>query len=256
MDDHIQLILIRVCKEAIMIIEKDRFQFYADNNGSPDVLLYAPTMQGQLFDYIVQNKIKKIALCGGGTPTQDYLDTIRKFTWIEYINGYCKGLDFSFLNNLENLKVYIGTLDFTLENKAIKELYVTWSSKAKISNRCSNLEIINIEKGKSFSSLFSEGIPNKLKSVTLVRNSLTDFLTTTDNFSIEHLELSYCSKLKSLKGIENFNSLKQIRLINCKNLEDISSLVSLKNLQELTIYKCPSIAQDSINELKTNVRLI
>jgi len=224
-----------------MIIEKDNLSFYTDKKGNPDVLLYAPQNYLVIRNYIIENQIKKLALCGGGLPTQEYLNTIIDFKWVEHINGYIKGLDFSFLNRMQKLKTYIGIIDFEIYNNSVEELYIGTTTKTKISKYCANLKILDIEGCKSIKKIFENGYPPLLRQMTFLKGkfeSCTEFMI---NDSIEELSFINCSKLKSLEQLRNFKGLKKLRLENCRSLFDISEISQISSLKELLIIKCPNV---------------
>lgn len=225
-----------------MIVEKDNLQYYGDKNGNPDVLLYAPNNYLNILKYIKINKIKKIALCGGGLPSQEYLYTIKEFEWIEYINGYSKGLDYSFLNTLPNLKKYIGCVDFELSNNSIEELYIGISAKTRINNECKNLKILEVEGCNSILKLFSNGcFPEKLNKLVFSKGKFESCKEFQKNSSIEEISFLHCPKLKSLENISNLKNLKILKIENCKVLSDISELEKNSNLKQLFVINCPNL---------------
>lgn len=224
-----------------MIVKKDDLSFYADIKGNPDVLLYAPQNYIMIRDYIISNKIKKIALCGGGFPTQDYVDTISDFEWIEYINGYTKGLDFSFFNQMTELKTYIGTINFELTNKSVEELYIGTTAKTKISKLCSSLKILDVEGCKSVEKLFGDNFPPILNQLTFHKGMFENCVDFMPNISITDLSFVNCSKLKNLENLKVLEGLKKLKLDNCKNLSDISEIFLIPSLKELVIINCPNV---------------
>lgn len=234
-----------------MIVEKDNLCFFTDKNGKPDVLLYAPQSYLEISKYIISNKIKKIALCGGGVPSQEYLNTIVDFNWIEYINGYMKGLDFSFLNRLSKLKKYIGTIDFEISNNSIEELYIGITPKTKISNECINLHTIELEGCNSVQKLFCENeYPKKLKKISFNKGKFITCENFVQNETIEELSFINCTKLKDLNNISSLKNLKSLRIENCKNLMDISDLRNNLELEQLLIINSPNIDITQIDFLK------
>lgn len=233
------------------MLQKDGLDWFADKEGRPEVLLYAPDKHREIYDYITENKIKKIALCGGGTPTQPYLDTIKSFAWVEWIYGYTKGLDFSFMNSMGNLKRYIGTLDFRLESESLEELYAKLPPKAKISGGCKSLKTLSAEKCKSVAALFPDGtFPENLRSLCLIQGGLQNLGGFFENDTIENLELVLQPKLQSLQGIGRLRALKKIRLEKCKSLADLSSLQNMPKLQELLVVGCPAVDTKVLDSLR------
>ena len=240
-----------------MIIIKDNFQFFDDSNGKSDIFIYEPKNQIKCYEYIIKNKIKKIALCGEGDRTSDYYDSIKSLSWIEYLS-HCNGAyDFSFVNNLEHLKTFIGNLKFILDNPSVQIFSGDYFSKGKISKNCTGLKEMHIWKLPDFNSLFEENFfPPQIKEIQMIGYKSTDLNNSFSNSSLKKIEFALSRNLESLKGIENFSALETIILYSCKRLKDLSDINNLKNIQSIRIYNCPSIDFKTIENLMDKVLIV
>ena len=239
-----------------MIVLKDGFEF-GDDKGEADVFIYDPNNQKKFYEYIIRNKIKKIALCGEGNRTSDYYDSIKTLDWIEYLS-YCNGAyDFSFVNNLEQLKTFIGHLKFILDNPSVQIFSGDYFSKGKISKNCTGLKEIHIWKLPDFNSLFEENFfPPQIKEIQMIGYKSTDLNNSFSNSSLKKIEFALSRNLESLKGIEIFSALETILLYSCKRLKDLSDINNLKNIQSIRIYNCPSIDFKTIENLMDKVLIV
>ena len=86
---------------------------------------------------------------------------------------------------------------------------------------------------------------NQLKNINniyLDQFKFTDLSFIKKDFQVKNLFIDFCSKLTSLKGIENLNNLETIHLEYCLKLSDISSLSKFNNsLTSLKIIDCIKI---------------
>jgi hypothetical protein len=193
------------------------------------------------YDLYVLNEYKK-------------LNSVEKFDYI-----FSQDNDLSYLVHFRNIKFIsipseAESLDTLYELKDLEgiQLYSNCLNKLdfeKLKNiKC--LAITEDEKINDFSKI------SKIEKLSLSMFSF-DSLANISNLDVKDLTLDFCSKLKSLKGIEKLQKLTNLTIGYCLKISDISSLSFIKDsLKELSISDCNKIKYWDVLEKLDNLERI
>lgn len=108
------------------------------------------------------------------------------------------------------------------QNKELKELYI-WKFKPQ---------------SKSFKGIL---LPIDLDLLHITETNI-ESLDGIESLNIKQFEAYYCSKLKSLKGLERVSTtIDTLILENCKNILDFESLSQCLKMKKIILTKCGDI---------------
>ncbi|WP_154661568.1 hypothetical protein [Bacillus ndiopicus] len=184
-------------------------------------------------------------------------DSIKhKFENIKNLNAISKirGLrlnayDYRSLNELKNYSSleYFNFLGKTDEVIPFAELNSLWCVYLNYDKKtCSsvfqnkNIEYLFIDNYNGVSSK-EFNIFTNAKRIGLVKTKIFEFEALKYMPFLEHLGISYNSKMTSLKWIEEGKSLTSIGFQNCKNIKDWNSIGNVSSIEKIIIESCGEI---------------
>lgn len=177
-----------------------------------------------------------------------YFDYVQK-NQIDYI--YSQDIDMNLISFFPKIKF----LTVPQEAQNLQQLYQLKELKG-LEIFSSELEKIDLTKFENLEMLSVRGAFNNLENIESCKNltalsceqcGFTDLLVLRNIKRLERLELFFCKKLQSLKGIETQFNLKELCLNYCLSLRDVSSLKELqKNIKTLKIFDCSKIENLSV----------
>ena len=227
----------------MMLIEKSGLRLYTDTTNKiseASITNFSNEIKAELQSY----NLKKL--------TVDSTDCIDDFSVIASLRTLSsliirfdyKTIDISFVNEMPNLKE-LGSPKFigSITNKNITSIGYKWSKKNDIS-QCSNLQSIDVHNCSDLASFFQQiGNLQFLKKLSFFKLSAPSISIGRLNTNIEELNLSYCSKLKTLDNIgKNLPKVTKMTIENCKHLCSYEALSEFKNLQNLNIFDSSPIS--------------
>lgn len=164
------------------------------------------------------------------------------------------------LSRLENLAIYVENLPslVNLERlKLLEELDLRTGSSFPVNlaeiSMLSNLRRVKIE-GPTISEGESGTGQSQLRVLELKENhGITDLADMGFARNLVELKIVKCKQLCSLKGIENFQSLRKLSLSNCDSLESIEGIENVSQLRILKLFDTPKIKPIDRDRLPTSL---
>ena len=246
------------------IISKDGFFFFESFNKPLSLIL--DKRIDKIIEYINVNKIKSLTIqpnlhdvlpkekCQNYILTDitetDFLEHIPNIIEIAFLEiNNCNLSGLYHLKKLRSLTIANAVnnpstnlrVDFSKFDK-LEELYIDWFDRNFDISHNQKLSTVSIHKYCPQSFDFSElRLPKNIRNIEIVQSNIHNFNGLKGNF-IERLELYYCNKLESLKGIRYISDkMRRLMIENAKHLTEYEEIIYCKNLESVVLVNCGNI---------------
>jgi hypothetical protein len=231
------------------IVIKDGYKFFDNSSGKPTSMLLTGEIDVKTqLDYAMSNNIRSISISGFFGFSEDNLDFLVDYPFIESIDVTDIDINIEgiyYLSGLERLTLGVKSKKQHLEISRLKCLtFLSIDWYPEVSNLFSNehLKELYIWKYKPRSKSFSQlSLPDSLNLLHVADSNILSF-EGIEASSLLVFEAHHCSSLSSLKGIEAISSnLATLILDYCKKLTEYDSIQSCRNLSKLILGDCGDI---------------
>jgi len=226
-------------QKAITVVNGQRY--FHQTFGSKLIVLEKEKLNRNI-SYIQKNLIKSIFISQDYLGKESNLDFFKDIPFIEDLIIQENNYDYNPLYNLKNLKWFSNyvknkkqRLDFSQFTELIR-IDTDWYDNISSFEKNTKMETIILNKFKPKSQLLNEvKLPKNLTGLSLIQSNITN-VDGINLPNLKQLQLLYCNKMLSLKGIENMsNELRTVIIENCTKLNDYSQIENARQLENLVI---------------------
>lgn len=171
---------------------------------------------------------------------------LKDYTFLEQLDvTSANDFDFSFLNNLVNLKklsinvegnneIDLGTLT------QLEYLSIQWRKRITGFDNCTSLSSLGLIEFKEKDLQKIQGLKNLIE--LRIKTGAIENLSGADKLvNLGSLSIGNCKKLQSIKAISHLPNLKELYLDACPNINDYEEVTGLPNLETLSLTDCGKV---------------